>query len=371
MTISDEAQTQVAVSLDRTRRALVQQTAAMLIVVGVVAIVMAMRVTDLSTPALAAALSAVLVCAVSIVLSRSQLPAIVSAVILISSWLTALFVVAYLRGGLNAPLLIAVPIVPVIAATVISTRAAWVVLTCIFVGLAMLAGLATADYAFPLPVETDRQYDWMRALWVALASLLATQLATYNTRRSERLTRRLQDLASTDDLTQVANRRAIIALLGTEIARAERNDTSLAVLLLDVDHFKMLNDQRGHVAGDAALAELAAAVSSRLRASGDAVGRWGGEEFLVILPHTGREAAIDAAERIRRCVADLNIPYGGDASDCLTVTIGVAVFPGSGTKTVNALLGLVDEALYRGKSAGRNRVVLVDQTSNAAVNRDS
>ncbi len=358
-----EKEIRVSASLDRTKRVLVQQTAAMLIAVGLVAIVMALRVAPLPTSTLIAALIGLGVCAVSIALARSRMPVVVSASCLIASWLAALFVVAYMRGGLEAPLLIAVPIVPVIAATVMSRRAAWIVLAFILIGLATLTGLELGGHVFPQSAFASPQFDLMRGAWVALSSLMSTKLATYNTMRSETLTHQLQQLALTDALTGVANRRAIVSLLHAEVARAQRNNSPLALLILDVDHFKQMNDMSGHLAGDEALARIARAIADGLRVGGDAIGRWGGEEFIVILPHTTTREAAQAAERIRLCVADLDIRYHSQSAEVVTVTVGVACHAGTSVTSADELLHTADEALYRGKAQGRNRVVLADEPS--------
>lgn len=354
----------VSTSLDQTRRALVEQTAVMLIAVGLVAIAIALRVASLSMQAMVAGLVCLSICACSIALCRSRLPVVIAASCLIGGWLTALFVVAYLRGGLGAPLMIAVPIIPVIAATVISRQAAWLVCVAILIGLAILTELQFGDGNVQANPPIDMQYDLMRAFWVVVSSLMATKLATYKSMRNDVLTQKLQLLATTDALTHVANRRSIQALLETEVARAQRRGSPLAVLMLDVDHFKTLNDQNGHLAGDAALSQIAAAATHLLRTGGDAVGRWGGEEFLVILPHTAPDEAMAAAERIRRSVVDLGIRYRADQPETVTVTIGVAGRHCDDITSADELVRLADGAMYRGKAEGRNRVVGVDREAN-------
>ncbi|MEO1574266.1 MAG: GGDEF domain-containing protein [Pseudomonadota bacterium] len=331
----------------------------MLIGVGIVAIIAALKIASLSLETAVIAGFALFVCATSIVLARSALPVQVAATFLIVAWLVALLVVAHLRGGLGAPLMIAVPTVPVIAAVVISRRAAWLVCSAILIGLGVLWSLQFGGQSIFNVAPLNAQYDFMRAFWVAVSALMATKLATYMTMRSERLATQLEDLASTDALTGVRNRRAISAILETEVARTRRRQEPLAILLLDVDHFKALNDSQGHLAGDAALRRIADAIQPLLRTGGDALGRWGGEEFLVVLPNTEPEEAVNVAERIRRCVMALEIPRHVDVNDVLTVTIGAAgeMQPTSST----ALLKAADEALYLGKNGGRNRIEVLER----------
>jgi diguanylate cyclase (GGDEF)-like protein len=172
---------------------------------------------------------------------------------------------------------------------------------------------------------------------------LRARLAASN-RSLEQAFTRMQALAARDELTDVYNRRFLMETMAREQARARRLGGSFAVCLIDVDHFKRINDTLGHPAGDEVLKGVAAVAARGLRAA-DVFGRFGGEEFLVVLPDAGRDAARRVAERIRAAVA---------AETRVTVTIGVAQ---SEKDDVAAVLGRADQALYRGKAAGRNRVV--------------
>jgi len=166
----------------------------------------------------------------------------------------------------------------------------------------------------------------------------------------------------TDVLTGWNNRRYLQVRLKEELARARRDRASLVCLMLDVDHFKRVNDTWGHAAGDAVLRDLAGRVEGEVRAS-DVAARYGGEEFVVLLPSTDIAAGRSLAERIRRAVAEHPFDLPGDESVTITVSIGVA---GTGPapddddlKTMGeSLLARADVALYRAKSEGRNRVVV-------------
>ncbi|WP_077036957.1 diguanylate cyclase [Pelomonas sp. KK5] len=162
----------------------------------------------------------------------------------------------------------------------------------------------------------------------------------------ERVAVRLEELALTDGLTGCLNRNAIDSLLAHNIERAKREDTALVFALMDLDHFKALNDSRGHQAGDAALRSFAKTVRERLRSS-DVFGRVGGDEFALILPHTDERGALLLLEQVRAAVA---------LGQSLTVTIGAAQLRESGT--ADALYARADEALYGAKQRGRNRVEL-------------
>ena len=166
---------------------------------------------------------------------------------------------------------------------------------------------------------------------------------------------RLHELATTDPLTQLLNRRALLERLHHEMDRARRYGTVVTLLLLDIDHFKKVNDTYGHLVGDDILREVAALLQHAARAV-DVVARYGGEEFVVVLPETGSEGAVAFADRVRERVAQH--AFGGERHPDLriTVSIGVAPFPGPRIESAEELFARADEALYRAKTDGRNRV---------------
>jgi diguanylate cyclase (GGDEF)-like protein len=154
----------------------------------------------------------------------------------------------------------------------------------------------------------------------------------------------LQRLASTDDLTGALNRRRFLEVAGEELARAERYGREAALLMLDLDHFKSVNDTRGHLAGDEMLATFAKECGALMREN-DRFARLGGEEFAVFLPETGLPAALALAERIRSAAERSGV----------TVSIGAAQWePGS---DIEVLYARADKNLYTAKQDGRNRVV--------------
>lgn len=164
----------------------------------------------------------------------------------------------------------------------------------------------------------------------------------------------LRQLATTDPLTGLANRRQFQEALTVEWQRVRRYHGSATVLMLDIDHFKCINDTYGHAAGDQALRSLAAELRTVLR-SNDLPGRMGGEEFAVLLPETHLEAAFDLAERLREFIGRISVVFA-TAAFGFTVSIGVALVSGT-DDTAEAALVRADEALYRAKQTGRNRVV--------------
>ncbi len=166
---------------------------------------------------------------------------------------------------------------------------------------------------------------------------------------------RLAALAQTDPLTQVLNRRALTDRLVSELDRARRYGHSVAVLMLDLDHFKAVNDSRGHLVGDGVLKDTAEILRSAVR-SADFVARYGGEEFVIVLPETSLEGATTFAERLRERIASTLFAGGPGGTLTLSVSIGVSLFPAPRITSVDDLLSAADTALYRAKADGRNCV---------------
>ena len=165
---------------------------------------------------------------------------------------------------------------------------------------------------------------------------------------------RLHELAVTDGLTQVANHRHFQDRLKEEFRRAQRYDDPLALILVDLDHFKNVNDNFGHQVGDEVLKATAACVRAAVRET-DFVARYGGEEFAVLLPKTHLAGALTVAERI---VAGMNNVRAGPAGLQVTASFGVSGFPGRSVNTAEQLVRTSDEALYRAKREGRNKISL-------------
>ena len=165
---------------------------------------------------------------------------------------------------------------------------------------------------------------------------------------------RLAEQIGTDPLTGCLNRRALETRLRAEWRQAKRRGSTVAVLALDLDHFKHINDSRGHPFGDVVLKELAAIMKETARDT-DAVARVGGDEFVIVLPDTGWQGALTFAERMRRKVGDFS--FGSStAAIRLTISIGVALARGTDPVSPEMLLHDADRSLYKAKSTGRNRI---------------
>jgi two-component system cell cycle response regulator len=199
--------------------------------------------------------------------------------------------------------------------------------------------------------ETDVEFA-ETVIRAAVAAIRRAQLIEAT--RADRA--RLEVLALTDPLTHTHNRRALVERLTEELERARRYSLDLALLIVDLDHFKTVNDSYGHLVGDEVLRGVSAMLQREARAV-DVVARYGGEEFVVILPETAAEGAIALAERIRERICNSPPVPGGEYGWLrVTVSIGVATVPSSHANSPEELIALADEALYRAKAGGRNRV---------------
>jgi two-component system cell cycle response regulator len=205
--------------------------------------------------------------------------------------------------------------------------------------------------------DPDRFADGMSTDFLAhMASIVAVCLENVINKE------RLQHMGLTDALTGVHNRRYLEGRLLEEIERGRRHGHALSCLYLDIDHFKQVNDRIGHQAGDQVLREVAARIKAELRLS-DTLGRFGGEEFVVLLAETAADDARNVAERIRESVSEQPLAIDAGEPLAVSISIGVASVPAAGMQSAVAeiarqLLGNADRALYRAKEGGRNRVVV-------------
>lgn len=183
-------------------------------------------------------------------------------------------------------------------------------------------------------------------------------LVEERTRELEEANAKLQRLSNTDGLTGIANRRSFDRILQQEWQRAQRSASPLALIMLDVDYFKLFNDRYGHLAGDDCLHALAQALRHELRRSGELVARYGGEEFVVLMPEGDLHAAEEAARRIQDAVRALAIPHADEPTGIVSFSLGVASLRPEIGQLPADLLRLADTALYRAKSLGRNRIEL-------------
>jgi len=164
---------------------------------------------------------------------------------------------------------------------------------------------------------------------------------------------KIEHLALTDTLTGIPNRRNLTNLMGKEASRSRRNGTTFSMVMCDIDFFKKVNDTYGHDTGDYVLCLVASTIQENLRRQ-DVVGRWGGEEFLIMLPETKMEDATGVAEKLRGAIENQEMVFG-EYKFNVTMTFGVSVFESE--LGIEKSIKKADDALYEGKQSGRNKVV--------------
>ncbi len=180
------------------------------------------------------------------------------------------------------------------------------------------------------------------------------------TRKLDSANRELVRISSSDGLTGVSNRRFFDEAIALEWRRARRHSNSIAMLMCDVDFFKLFNDTYGHQAGDDCLRKVAKAISLNTERPSDIVARYGGEEFAVVLPETTIGGALMVAEKIRQAIRELNIPHESSPDGRVTMSIGIASAAPGFDNPPDDLILAADKALYRAKREGRDRVCRAD-----------
>ncbi|MFV8572146.1 GGDEF domain-containing protein [Marinobacter sp. SBS5] len=242
-------------------------------------------------------------------------------------WVLMMPVLAYLLLGRREGMMLSVP---------------FMLLGCVvyFFYLAGLAELSRADFVI----------DFLNM--VLCSSLMQVFIYMYEARREE-AEQRLIEVAQTDTLTGLANRGNFQSTLTRTIAESERSNTAFALVMMDIDHFKIVNDTLGHEAGDFVLQEIGKCLRDRLRTT-DFVGRLGGEEFGLILRDVSPTAAYELIEELRQRIAVRELSYGGTGIK-VTASFGMAQWPEDG-RQADSLFSVADQHLYRVKRAGRNQV---------------
>lgn len=202
--------------------------------------------------------------------------------------------------------------------------------------------------------------NWERESMSRELGDLSSSLLDRN-RQLREMRQQLTTLANVDELTGLGNRRQVNQVLAEEVKRACRNQSSLSLILLDVDCFKHYNDSYGHPAGDEVLVRLAELMRQVASRAGEVVARYGGEEFLLILPGVGASSAMQMARRLRESVLAERIPHcGSTVADIVTVSQGVMTLPLHGQFDPEALISAADAALYRAKGAGRDKIIAAE-----------
>ncbi|MBR0934813.1 GGDEF domain-containing protein [Bradyrhizobium jicamae] len=240
-----------------------------------------------------------------------------------------------------------------------SARQTAVIWTVMVLGLAALFLWTDKPIGMPTGTMPDRLATMLvfaltigRCMFLGIFSSSMQQSLYQSGVKLKEAYRRIEELAELDELTGAFNRRCIMRMLEEEIARCERSGSTSAIALIDLDHFKRINDTYGHPIGDEALRTFAISMFANIR-SIDRFGRYGGEEFLLVLPDLSQEDAGRALERLRRIIADLD---WSAFSPGMQVTISAGVTTLRPNETSDTLLARADRALYTAKARGRNRI---------------
>lgn len=260
-----------------------------------------------------------------------------------------------ISGGVNSQFIVLFPMIPIPLTLMSNSRFSWAV-SCFMLVLIFLM-LLFKDYLPDLTQEIVSEHkSRSRAIWVSLAIIISATFVMYFERANRMLRHKLITQAFVDELTAIPNRRSIMQLLQTKLQAADKE--TLAILMIDVDFFKRFNDQYGHINGDECLRGVAQSINQSIRSDIDAVGRYGGEEFLVVLDNVDTDNALQIAEKIRANIAQLTITLMSGETAKVTATIGISNVLVSQSAGVEAFLQEADQALYAGKVQGRNRVVV-------------
>ncbi|MEE1865819.1 MULTISPECIES: GGDEF domain-containing protein [Pseudomonas] len=239
-----------------------------------------------------------------------------------------------------------------IPALFVSTRAriAWILAGCLWIYYAGLHVLMW--YVQPLQPIPSNALLGVNIFNLTVVFFMFSYLALFYVITVTRAHTELSRMATTDSLTGLLNRRQIIALTEKVLARHHRHPTDLTLMLMDIDHFKQINDEHGHDVGDRVLIAVSQHLQNAMREQ-DFIGRWGGEEFLGVLPDTDFGQAAQSAERLRLAIQALEIDSHGKK---ISVTLSIGITQYRADEALSNTIARADHALYKGKSSGRNRV---------------
>ncbi|MDT8397560.1 MAG: diguanylate cyclase [Pseudomonadales bacterium] len=261
-------------------------------------------------------------------------------------------------GAFSGPVILLSPLIPLCTMLLMDVRSAGISLLLTSVVLGALF-LLDSNGLVP-PNQNDPGLIQLGRLIALLAVCLASTLIVWCfVRISRSLLETIRQQSNTDYLTGVFNRRGIEVNLRREVGRARRTNSWLSLIIADVDFFKLYNDNNGHQAGDRCLVAVAQLIQSCSARITDVVGRFGGEEFVVILPDTDGTEAPAIAENMRRKILEQKIPYAEGDSRLLSLTFGVVSVRGRAIDSSHQLISQADVALYKGKQQGRNCVVSI------------
>lgn len=265
-----------------------------------------------------------------------------------------------LSGGVNSQYASILPLLPVLICLVGRPQTAWLftLIISVLVFSLYLSNDLLPNYTVEQVSDTKTA---SRAVWLIFAAILGATFGAHFVEISQKLRNKLQEQTMTDDLTGVSNRRSILEFLADAKDNVVDNKTWLTVLLVDIDNLKNINEEYGQGAGDYCLKSTAECLHQSIRNRKDAVGRYGGEEFLIVLEDVDQGNALRISEKIRSNIEALQCQFNQDRFS-FTVTIGYCSLPSDQLHSIEQMIVLADTALFAGKNSGRNKVVGAEQS---------
>jgi diguanylate cyclase (GGDEF)-like protein len=269
--------------------------------------------------------------------------------------MSAMALIGFSGNGLGLPAIVLFPVAPLLAILLADLMAAIFISVSSVLLIIIFIYLEISGYPFsPSPLPENME-NIMRGSWLIFSIILITMIGWYYRVKVDALLLKLQSQADTDHLTEIANRRSLEDSLHREFYRIKRSGGWLSLLLIDIDNFKKVNDKDGHLKGDECLVSIAKQIKYHCKRAIDVVGRYGGDEFMVVLPDTAPNEAEDISEKIRVSIESLNFDIADDIK--ISATIGCFSIIDPEDMDTQAVIERVDQLLYEGKSVGRNIVI--------------
>lgn len=266
--------------------------------------------------------------------------------------------IGFISGGVSGNATLISPLSAVVTTLLLGTKAGIIVACASSAIIFFMLMLELSGFKFEGPSLTAESLLILRAVIFAVITAILTTICSHYSNQNKKLRNKIWEIANLDYLTGTANRREIdrkLMQLLCQQAGNTKNDLSL--LILDIDHFKKFNDKHGHLAGDLCIQAVAATIKAEINPQTDIVGRYGGEEFVAILPSTGLEKAYRMAEKILAGIREIDLEHSQGEFSPITATIGVAEAVPLIDVSIENFMNRADQALYKGKKNGRNQVV--------------
>lgn len=280
--------------------------------------------------------------------------------IFISIMIVGIFLGTFFAGGINSPVIIILPILVVFAFILFERKLSWVTVGLITFLIIAYVVLQISDFTFPENTLSENQASIMRGVWLIFNILIMALSISFFKKENEELRKKLFEESITDHLTGLPNRRFIEQFINFELAREKHEGRKISLLMIDIDFFKKYNDYYGHIEGDKCLVKVANFLKEHFKRRTDFIGRFGGEEFIVVISGLKDDEVYELAESYRSKLEAMAIPHAYSEFGKITVSIGINTIDGNTNMEMNDLIDSADKALYSSKSKGRNRISLAN-----------